>query len=456
MAGEQEPTIQAIVSEDAMKAEILIPAQFPRRQLTPTACHMALCAHGVEITKQVEHAVSKLVRQAPSLGKEFRAVVATARPPKHGSNGRINWSTELRPVNAKTMTESKPYVSVDEGQVIGQLIQPTLGQDGRDVRGRPIPAFSGQPVRTDLMEGVRLDDQGRLVAQKRGVIRQHEQGLCIRQLMVMHDLNPSHGAIDCPTDTVVEKDIVGQVNLKVHGQLEVHGQVGQADIECAGNMTVHGGIDGENQGRLTIAGTLRSPFIRRTSASIGGILELALEALDCHLSIHGPLEGCDASLVGGHTEVTRQIELAHLGSSDHAPTELLLGSVPSLEPYHAALRQMLQELENRCEQLRQQGGHGDQAAKQLQDMESRLAKADLIQQALSNRIARQRTVDVCVHQQVHAGVKLILGQQAYCIGQSLMGPIRIAQDASGHLTYQLSSQAAAPLSDVAEVKDLAA
>lgn len=455
MAGENEPILQVIVSDDAMKAELLVPSQFPRRQLTPMACHMVLCQQGVEITKQVEHAVAKLVRQASALGKEFRAVVATARPPKHGSHGRIDWSNELKPVNPLSKSET-PYLIVQQGQVIGQLIQPVLGQDGRDVRGRAIPAFCGQSVRSDLMEGVRIDDRGRLVAQQSGVIQKQEQGLCIRQLMVMDQLTADQGPVDCPTDTVIEKDIVGQVSLKVHGKLEVHGQMGQADVECAGDMKVHGGIDGQGEGRLTVGGSLESPFIRRVSGSIGGILKLAHEAVDCQLNINGPLEGAEACLVGGHVEVSRQIDLANLGSSRQSPTELRLGHVPVLEPYQTALQQMLEQLQDQVDRLRAGSDDSPQVIEQLKQLENRLAKADMICQALSNRIGRQRLVEVSVRQQIYPGVVLLIGQRAYCMTQPLVGPLRIGQNASGELTYQRQSQAAAPLSDVAQVKSLAA
>jgi len=162
-----------ILAHDRSIAELIVPPDMPREQITREWCRLQLRCAGVELTSDTERIIERLVAHPPSPAQEARIVVARATPAVHGEDGTLQWLVDEKsqapetPAGSINFYDRSPYTLVKQGQLLGFITDPTPGQDGRDVTGRTIPARPGKAVKLQLDETILRDARGQLTSAHR-------------------------------------------------------------------------------------------------------------------------------------------------------------------------------------------------------------------------------------------------------------------------------------------------
>jgi len=231
-ANDQELT--AAVCDGGLRAEVTVPAGFDACMLTPELCQMTLMGCDVVINKSIDQAVASGIAAYPADDKEPYTITVPGQPPVHGEDGRFEWDPRFDPDadridrdaeqhagererDGKADTGDKDavdfynlsrYVVVETGDILGQLIAPTHGEDGLDVRGKLLPAKPGKEVKHTLDESIMLDGKGRYVAQQTGLLRVEGDRLSISPvLQVKQHVDFGTGNINFDGDVEVLKGV---------------------------------------------------------------------------------------------------------------------------------------------------------------------------------------------------------------------------------------------------------
>ncbi|MCC7409865.1 MAG: DUF342 domain-containing protein [Phycisphaeraceae bacterium] len=466
-------SIRVIIAKDASAAQLSIAADCPRQSLNAQICLNLLQQQGLAVTPPVRHAVDAFLRQLPPQGQEANAVVATAQPAKDGTDGHVAWLLEEAApndaaANSKNYYAHSAYLMVKPGQVLGQVHNPTPGEDGRDIYGKTIAAKIGKPAPLQLDESIHRDSAGQLVAQREGVLTREGNKASIRHLLEVPEyVDFSTGNIDFSGDVVIRKGVRDRFVVKAGGSVEVFGPIEAATIDCRRDLDAHGGFAGRERGHAHIGGNLRAKYLDNIQGEIRGDLLADREVVNCALTIHGGIASPHAAIVGGHLTVANTVHVGTLGSDADVPTELILGTVPRLESLCRQLQTITHTLQAQNDKLLGQ-------QKQIQDLSGRrttsidkekqteilfslsslrvpLARAQVALQELQTRIDAQRTVNLKIERRLHAGVILTLGLSSFRVTRDTRGPLHITGSPKGDLVFRCGDGPSQPLAQIAEV-----
>lgn len=482
-----EESVRVTVSKDRLTAEMKIPAGYARQMLTEQTCLGLLQQSGVEVSESVVEAVKTMVAQEPPPDQDQIAVLAHATPAQHGEDGRVEWLIK-DPVEDQGQPEDQnqsegheaehshydrsAYTMVNAGEVLGNIIAPTAGTDGRDVLGQTIPAKSGKPVAIQIDETVVQNATGQLVAQADGVFHRDGGQVCIRQrIEVPSYVDFSTGNIDFAGDVFIKQGVRDCFVVKAAGDVEVNGLVEAATIECKGNFIAHGGMAGRERGRAIVGGNLIAKYLDNIYGEIMGDLEIHREVINCDLVIHGAVQAANGTIIGGKTIVTGSAELVSLGSGAGVLTEIVLGSVPKLEPIAIQLTRLnelltqkrdafLQEQKLMSKNTKMMSGAVKERYTELmfgiQNAESKLMQGQAAGEVLKQRIDEQRTVKLLIHRKLFAGAVITVGNQSFKIFSDISGPVTVFMDSKREIVYRKGGSEVGLMSQIAELKAVAA
>ena len=480
-----EESIRVIVSKDCVTAEMKIPAGYARQMLTEQTCLGLLQQSGVEVSELVVEAVKKMIAQEPD--QDQIAVLAHATPAQHGEDGRVEWLIK-DPAEDQGQDQDQnqgdehdeghshydrsAYTMVNAGDVLGNITAPTVGTDGRDVLGQTIPAKFGKSVGIKIDETVMQDAIGQLIAQVDGVFHRDGSQVCIRQrIEVPSYVDFSTGNIDFAGDVLIKRGVRDCFVVRAAGDVEVNGLVEAATIECKGNFIAHGGMAGRERGRAIVGGNLIAKYLDNIYGEVMGDMEIHCEVINCDLVIHGTVQAANGTIIGGKTIVTGSAELVSLGSGAGVLTEIVLGSVPKLEPIAIQLARLnelliqkrdafLQEQKLMSKNTKMMSNSDKERQTELmfgiQNAESKLLQGQTAGEVLKQRIDEQRTVKLVIHRKLFAGAVITVGNQSFKIFSDISGPVTVFMDSRREIVYRKGGSDIGSMTQIAELKAVAA
>jgi hypothetical protein len=403
-------------------------------------------------------------------------LVARATPARHGVDGYIEWLVD--PAESTDDHDGQPinfynrssYVMVEAGQVVGRIIAPILGEDGRDVLGRTLAARSGKAASLTLNETIMANREGQLLAQQAGVlVRTGDAARIDNVLDIPEFVDFSTGNISFDGNVCIHKGIRDLFVVQATGNVDVHGLIEAATVDCGGNMIVRGGMAGRERGQVAVGGDMVARYLDRVCGQIHGELRIEHEVINCNLTIHGSVQSPQGSIIGGRLIVVGAVVIGTLGSDAGVPTSLLLGTVPTLETPMFQLDPIIEQLTAKRDALlseqKQLGMNRrlnalvkerqTEILYELQQAEQYLTRATVARQTLEVEIGKRRTIDVTIDRRLYHGVMFTVGPRQLCIEQEQRGPVRIRLGSDGQLMFARGDGPAQALSQIAKVHTLA-
>lgn len=350
------------IADDAMTAWVTLTPAFGGQAMTAQALLAALNKAGV-----VAGVDDVLVHQLCQQPSTERVQVAVGQPPENGVDTRfellVTDTRDRRPkVNENGLVdfhELGPIPMVETGQALMRRIPETVGIDGLDVRGRPVPAQPGHSTAfADNLTGVEADsdDPNLLCAACNGLPVHSGNGVSVEQVVKFSSINIATGNVTFDGTVTIDGDVMPGMKVCATGDITVTGTVDGGVLEAGGNIQVRGGIIAK--AKVQAQGTVAARFAENVTIHAGTVIHIDDMALHCELqALNQILIGTQSPqrgrLAGGTARAMMLIQVPQLGASSGTVTHLTIGTNPVLEAQHSDLLLAIEKQGAEEEKLKQ-------------------------------------------------------------------------------------------------------
>jgi len=253
--------------------------------------------------------------------------IAKGIMPTDGNDGYIEYKVDMSatprfiPSDDQTLDykTAMQVTIVDVGEVLADIIPPTEGDDGIDVRGDIIKAKVGKPARYFLGDGLEEKD-GHLIATISGTPSAQKDLIMIRRNYVLQsDVDLSTGNINYPGTVIIHGNVIDDFEVISEENIVVNGLIAGAKIKAKGYVKCAGGIQGNGKAEIISGSYVTAKFISAATVVAEGDILITKDALHSNISCLGELR-LGGSIIGGVATVFKGVECTELGSESGVKT----------------------------------------------------------------------------------------------------------------------------------------
>lgn len=293
-----------------------------------------------------------------------KVLIAKGRPVAPGQNGRLEYLVRVeRILKPKELENGRVdhhdlgyFINVEKGQMLVRRIPPVPGQIGWTVTGKKIDPVPVKDVVLPAGENtlVSPDDPNLLLAAINGALGVR-RGLLevLQEKTIRGDVDYSTGDLSSSGSIRISGNVRAGFKVKALGNIEVGGDVEDADLESEGNIIIHGGFSGSGKGRAKAALGVWARHVSNQYLIAGKDIVIGQESVNAHLESGNDviIEG-DGVLAGGSVIVPNRLKARVLGNPSEIPTEIFMGVNPAVLQEADQLKRKDEELSNRVETLK--------------------------------------------------------------------------------------------------------
>jgi uncharacterized protein (DUF342 family) len=359
------PTCQVVVAEDKMSANLVLGGNYLNDwTVTLDMVRQALREQGVALMvpeAEIQGALNKF-----NLDRQPATVpVARGRAPVPGRDGSLAMLIDPEPEvplpapdGSIDFKEFSFFRTVPKGARLAEVLPPTPGEAGLNVRGEAVPAPPGLAFAKSLGRNTACEgDEPRFIVATAAGRLAMRVGVpeVVEVLDVAGDVSLKTGNIDFPGAVRVAGDVHSRMQIKSEGDVEVVGTVEDSVIRSDGAIVVKGGVNGSG------GGIIKS---RLSSVTIGYLHNQRIES-HSHIVVFNEIINSTLlarktitmkfgkfSVLGGHLLAGEGMDLFNVGSETGAKTILEVGKDFEVEAEIEAKNLKLQEHTRDLEFLR--------------------------------------------------------------------------------------------------------
>jgi uncharacterized protein len=290
-------------------------------------------------------------------------VVAVGQPATSGADGRVEYAScvlttggrpHVKPDGDVDLFDLDLVRNVECDALLATCIPAEAGDDGTDVLGRPIAGRVGRPHRVRAGPGTRLSDDGvQVLAATAGHATLVDETISVSSIYrVTGDVGPATGHVDFVGSVTISGSVTSGFRVKAGGDVEIQGSL-EGEVVAGGNVSVRYGIQGHGgRGHVEAGGTVRSRFIESAEVHAGDSVYASDGIMRSDVSAGRTVEvlGRHGAIVGGRIVAGETVSARDLGSPRSVPTEVIVGTAPTLV---VTMRQVQERLPLVVQQLQQ-------------------------------------------------------------------------------------------------------
>ena len=322
------------ITPDKMSAYIIFEAPVGEgRELTRQEIVKEIERH--QIKRGLDRQVLATILQQREPGHRY--LLAVGMEAKVGEPGKVVTNFDISKQSFKPVLQndgSVDYKNLDNvtlakaGEVIAELVLPTMGADGYNIPGEMLPGKEGKPVMMPKGKGTRVSEDGlQLIAETNGRIIFVDGKITISDIYeIQGDVGSRTGNINFNGSVIVRGNVITGFTIKATGNVEVFGVVEGAEIYSGGNILISTGIAGLDKAFLQSSGNITCKLIQNaTLESRGDIFAEAI--MHSTIKAKGRIEisGKKGLLVGGRTHSISGIKAKTVGNHIGTRTEVHIG-----------------------------------------------------------------------------------------------------------------------------------
>ncbi len=256
-------------------------------------------------------------------------LIASGMPPVNGTDGRLELKFDV--------SEEKDVPNIAPDTEICHIVAPHAGRDGKDVRGRMMPAAAGKSVEMVLGDGL-YKKGSRVYAKCQGTLAIRNGKYCIVDEMIIHgNIDQTSGIVGYGGSIIVNGNVTGKAVIRAGRSVVVNGIVTNSVIEAEQDITIQGrALESAISARC--GDVYGEEFNDCTVVSGGGLKASAIlnSIVKCVTWIE-----CTTDLgriTGGEVYCAGSINCLTVGAREHTETHITLGDHTefSLEEKHLA------------------------------------------------------------------------------------------------------------------------
>jgi uncharacterized protein (DUF342 family) len=453
--------LRVAIAPDRLQAciELLRPAT--RRAEIPSVDDVLVALQGarVQITDAIRERAKEFVslceqaagggEGAPPWPEHF--VIAEVRPPTPAQSEHFEWAPEFEP-RQKAADEAAQIDyfaatatrSVTAGAIIGRLVPAQEGVPGCDVFGTALPPPKPREASIRIGAGLRVDREhgGQVVAETDGcLVEDHGTLRVVELLEIRGDVDFKSGSIETVTDVIVRGTVRANFHVHTTRSLTVDRLIEAADVRVGGNVAVRGGIFGrDGAGRVEAGGSVAAAFINEMRVEAGGDVLFRKEVLNSVVRTQGRLVGERGAIIGGDVYAREGVQVKRLGSDAGVTTVVAVGTALSVLRRAKQMECEVQELRKAAGRVRETIAPLMANLKRLtpaqrEQVTELLSKADEMDLRVEEMLdARRRMLEeaapkgtprIIVSDEIHPGVRLMIGARLVNVNRLIRGPVKI-------------------------------
>lgn len=244
--------------------------------------------------------------------------------------------------------------TVTENQVICEMVLPTKGEPGTDVRGHIVHQREGILPPVPAGKNTRLSEDGtRLAAAASGHLLFRNGCFEVTEvLMISGDVDYSVGNLDFPGDIVIGGEVRAGFTVKAAGTITIHGTVEGAALLSGKDVILKKGMNGSYEGEIHAAGQVRASFLENCKIyANGSIYSNSIISCKTYSGDSVYAEGSIAAIMGGSVTALYSVTARTIGNKNLKETVLTLGTAPWLIEEKGTLRKEQKEVSSTLEKL---------------------------------------------------------------------------------------------------------
>ena len=335
----QRARVAVTISKDSMTASVLLRVS----QDTDSSINVEEVIQELERNEVVfgidETAISKAVDN-----REYNTPVrvAVGNKPERGASSsfiyHFNTNQDFKPKEDEDGHIDYKDISfiqnVEKGAKLATKVQPTPGVPGMTVSGKEIQGPEGRNLPFKNGMNTEISEDGlTLIATSSGAIQFQLDKISVMDVITVRgDVDHKVGNIDCRGSVHVTGGIKAGYKLKIDGDLEVNGNVEDADVRVGGNIAIKGGCFGESGGIVEAGGNITVKYAEGQRLVAGSEIMVGGEIVNCRVEAGDKVlvKGSRGKIVGGNIRARREIRAAVFGSDAGTTTELQVAYDPEL------------------------------------------------------------------------------------------------------------------------------
>ncbi len=424
IAHRRDAELEWVVKPDKMAVYLTAMPAYGGKTITREWLLEELQAQGVDETC-VDQVVLDQVLEA---GQAERLCVARGIEPEPGLDSQFEGLVE----GCKNLLEGyseedqvdfhqvQDFIVVEKGEALMQRLPPTPGVPGMNVLGDKLPTEPGSELAFNPnADGAIIDPDNpdQLIAAVKGHPILIENGVFVDPTLRIDAINLESGNIDFDGSVEVKGDVTSGFSLKATGDIFIRGMVEKATVIAGRNLTIVGGVAGEDLGRdqnkelilkarIRAGGNIRAKFANLAYLRAGGDIIIREFVLQSHLSANGGVyltqPGSKGCIIGGRTIARTEIVVNCLGSDANVPTVARVGRINCKRRLEEQLQTEHKNCLKNCEKLekvlksaesteQKSSINGDMVRKIKATLHSYVQKAERIKTIQARLSARKKT-----------------------------------------------------------------
>ncbi len=224
-------------------------------------------------------------------------------------------------------------INVQPDDVLAKVYPPKDGVNGANIFGEEIPFKPGKPARPPIGKNVRYDEEKcQIISNIAGQVSISDNNINVNEVLEVKDVDFKTGNIDFVGNVNVQGAITDGFTVRAKGDVTVNGYVDSSFVYCDGNLTIKGGLQGRNKGKVQAGGNVIAKYIENCEVKAGGsvvvrdaIMHSKVYAKERVLAAEGK-----GLMVGGVIGAGKEIYANTIGSHLATVTELEVGVNPEM------------------------------------------------------------------------------------------------------------------------------
>ncbi|HOX31801.1 MAG TPA: FapA family protein [Spirochaetales bacterium] len=316
---------------------------------------------------RVVHGVLEEVLQELEDKPRYReaVLVAEGTRPQNGRDSTVQFSFETDKTKYHLKEAADGRVNFKElgliqnvvaGQPLARKLPPELGQTGRTVTGKVIPARNGKDMAAPLGRNVHMGDDGStIIADINGQVIFVGGKINVEEIFtVPGDVDLKTGNIMFLGTVIVQGNVEDGFSVKASGNIEVRGNVGKCDLIAEGDIVVHQGVTGKSGGVIQAGKSIWAKFIENASVEAGENVIVSDGIINSTVVANKKIicQGKRAAIVGGRYRACEEINAKTLGSPvGSAETIVEVGYDPKSKEKMDQLQAQVYRIKRQVEEL---------------------------------------------------------------------------------------------------------
>ena len=320
-------------SPDEMEAYMLLPSPDEGEEYTVPYVMQALSERGVNAGIDHEEIARMVVEEV----FEREVLIAKGAQPVDGVDGYFEYKfstsfdnkPKVRPDGSVDYWSVHTIESVVAGQEIAIYHPPVEGEDGFNVKGKPIQAKKGRDQMPIKGKGFEVQPDGvTYVATVDGKIEMQNNRIVILPVYeISGNAEISLGNIDFRGDVVIHGGVESGVTIRSTGSVTIDGIVEACTIEAGKDVILRSGMLGGNKASVKSKGSITAKFFEFTNIECDGDIQADV-LMDCDVKCQGKVSmtGARGSIIGGTLHAIQGVEVTSLGNDAEKKTEIMVGA----------------------------------------------------------------------------------------------------------------------------------